>query len=209
MGFLFYENDGAAEVCVGAAAMSLEGFDFGADSAWQNTAEFVAATVGLAVALALGSRDQTVRVRGGSVTALAWAESELFPSWRVSNAAVVFSLVAAAGRLDCVGDHLAAALNWRTDKLSRRSAWSAGESMRSVVDGFGEAFAGVPLFDLEQDLDVRSLRDLCRMDGAVGVSSEARFAALWGAASGATRSLMAREGWVPSPVPLGLSHELR
>jgi hypothetical protein len=65
VGLLLYERVATGrEVVVGAAALSLEDFGCGDDSAWQYAAEFIGATMGLATALALGRSDQSVERRG-------------------------------------------------------------------------------------------------------------------------------------------------
>jgi hypothetical protein len=218
IGLLLYDRDETGrEVVVGAAAMSLEEFNFGEDSAWQNAAEFIGATVGLAMALGLGLRDQTVEVRGDSVTALTWADTQRFRGWRASNAAVVFALVASAGRLDCVGSHIDAAANWRTDTLSRRDKWGAGRSLREVVDTLGPEYAAAPVFDLEASPRLRALRDLCRPSEPAAATEEA-FATLWSRTSAAVRGLAATglpdqprpasrgAAGKPSPVPALPAH---
>ena len=132
-------------------------------------------------------------VRGDSVTAITWAEKELFHSWRATNAATVFSLEATAGRLDCAAEHILAELNQKTDKLSRRAEWGPGETMRAVVDGFGEGYVGVPIIDLERDASVCKLRDLCRPAAAAGDASDSQFKSLWKATSTVVRALETRK----------------
>jgi hypothetical protein len=49
VGLLFYQRDATGrEVVVGAAGLSLKDFNFGDDSAWQNAAEFIGATMAAA-----------------------------------------------------------------------------------------------------------------------------------------------------------------
>jgi hypothetical protein len=189
-------------VVVGAAALSLEDFGFGDDSAWQNAAEFIGATMGLAAALALGRSDQSVEMREDSVSALTWAETERFRGWRASNAAIVFALVASAGRLDCVGSHIEAAANWRTDRLSRRDLWGARGTLRSVMDSFGPEYAAAPVLDLGASARMRTLRDLCR-PSEPACTTEASFAAAWRQTAIAVRGLAAEGVLVARPLPTG------
>jgi hypothetical protein len=124
IGILVYQRDAQGrEECVGAGAVSIEAMGFGQDSSNQNTAEFVGAVLCMACALRMGRREQTVVLRGDSVTALTWAEDRRFRGKKVSSAAVVFTQLAAAGQLDAGGAHICAADNWRTDLLSRRDKW--------------------------------------------------------------------------------------
>jgi hypothetical protein len=64
------------EVSIGACAVDLRLFDFGTDSSFQNTAEYIGCIVGLVGLAMLGVRGADVEVRGDSVAALTWAETE-------------------------------------------------------------------------------------------------------------------------------------
>jgi hypothetical protein len=109
---------------VGAAAVDLTSLALHG-SEWQNTAEFIAATIGVKVAIDLGMPMNGVEMEGDSVTALQWAWK-----WRVRgdsaiNAAVVWTFQAVSVKLHIAKvSEISSIENWRCDMLSRGSCWS-------------------------------------------------------------------------------------
>jgi hypothetical protein len=57
---------------VGAVAVDISLLGFGEDSQFQNSAEFIAATIGLLGLVLLGLDGSAVRLRGDSMSALCW-----------------------------------------------------------------------------------------------------------------------------------------
>jgi hypothetical protein len=196
LGFLFYqrESDGH-ETCLGGGAVSIVAMAFGGNSALQNTAEFIGSVVGLACALRMGRRGQSIVLRGDSVSALTWAVGRRFRSGLASNAASVFTQIAAAGQLDAVGKHLCAGDNGRTDLLSRRDHWGERGSVREILDGWGGEYAAAPVIDLEGDPRIVELLRLCEPtapaeDTPQGQQhAEADFADRWARAARLARDL--------------------
>jgi hypothetical protein len=203
LGFLFYlRGEDGSESCVGGGAVAITAMRFGDESAFQNTAEFIGAVVGLACALGMGRRGQSIVLRGDSVSALTWAVGRRFRSGLASNAAGAFTHIAAAGQLDALGTHLHARDNWRTDELSRRDHWGARGSVREVLDSWGEEWEAVPVIELESDPRIAELLVLCEpaartepSEGPLAAAAEERaFADRWARASRLARSLMHEEG---------------
>ena len=77
---------------VGGVAVSLLDLGFGEDSSFQNTAEFIGATLSLFFLRGTGLRGRAVRLEGDSVSALTWTEKGSARGERAHNASVVFSL---------------------------------------------------------------------------------------------------------------------
>jgi hypothetical protein len=112
IGVLTYiRSEDGVETCVGGGAVGLHGGGFGTDSSFQNTTEFIGATIGLAWAAEMGYTDQTVGLRGDSMSALLWCEKERYRGSSVSNASVAYTLVYCATRLNGKRQHIEAAAN--------------------------------------------------------------------------------------------------
>ena len=76
-GILWYKRqDNGTEVAMGGGAVDLRGFEFGSDSSFQNTAEYIGCILGMVGLVLLGVRDADIEIRGDSVAALTWAETE-------------------------------------------------------------------------------------------------------------------------------------
>jgi ribonuclease HI len=94
---------------------------FGSEAAYQNTAEFTAAVLGIRGLQQLGLTACSVELRGDSITALTWAESGRFKSNLLGNASTVFILqnISIGVTVDRV-THITGDANWRADMLSRK-----------------------------------------------------------------------------------------
>ena len=100
-GILWYGRMGnGTELAIGGSAVDLRLLEFGADSSFQNTAEYIGCILGLAGLALLGVRDADVEIRGDGVAALAWAETERPRGELVTNASMVFTLLAISFNLD-------------------------------------------------------------------------------------------------------------
>ena len=151
-GILWYERlDDGTEVTIGGSAVDLRSFEFGSDSSFQNTAEYIGCTLGLMGLALLGIRDVDVEIRGDSVAALTWAEKERPRGELVTNASMVFTLLVVKFGLDVKKSvHISGDDNWRCDKLSRLS--ESQEGLREVLMGM----------ELESTLIV-NLQDNCHV----------------------------------------------
>ena len=187
---------------LGAGAVSLAAMGFGQDSSNQNCAEFIGAVIAVACALRMGRREQSVTLRGDSVTALTWAEKWKARGNKALGAGVVFAQLAAAGQLDLRKAHILAAHNWRTDLLSRRSKWAehGHTSVREILDSWGPDYQAVPVLELDTNAAVQELLSLCRPQEG-GHETEQAFAAIWTRAARAARELatQASEGGASAP----------
>jgi hypothetical protein len=120
IGLLYYENQNGREVLIGGGAIDITLLNFGSDASYQNTAEFIAAILGIRGLAKLNLKPRKINLRGDSITALTWAESGKFKGDLVGNAAVIFILqgIYSNVTVDRV-IHLPAEDNWRADYLSR------------------------------------------------------------------------------------------
>lgn len=120
IGLLYFEKRDGTETLIGGGAVDISTLNFESNAAYQNTAEFIAAVLGIRGLSQLNLRPRSVNLRGDSVTALTWADTGKFKGELVGNAAVIFILQGLYR--DIAIDkiiHLSAADNWRTDFLSR------------------------------------------------------------------------------------------
>jgi hypothetical protein len=169
VGIIWYRlSDTGVEVPVGGAAVDLLPLSFGADASYQNTAEFIAALLGVRGLKLIGVEGPCpILFRGDSISALSWVETMKFRSDLVGNAASVFVLQNILLEVEVVGtEHLPAEKNWRTDGLSR------GKSLRDIAVE-DPAFQGVPTINL----DASEILRLC--DPRLYIDSDVEFALFW------------------------------
>ena len=121
IGVLYYQrNSDGSETPLGGGAASIAQLDFGVDASFQNTAEFIAAVIGISGLVQLNITSAEVELRGDSITALSWAAKTLFHSDLIGNASLVFVMQSIYSKVNVAAvTHLTAANNWRTDYLSR------------------------------------------------------------------------------------------
>jgi hypothetical protein len=111
------------EVLLGGCSLDITSLDFGVDASHQNTAEFLAATLGIRGLMAFegfSASSKSIEMRGDSVTALDWSIKRKAKSVLATNASIFYAL-------QCMGlgvevttvTHLSAAQNWKADMLSR------------------------------------------------------------------------------------------
>ena len=92
MGLLYYERSDVGEVLIAGGAIDITTLQFESEASFQNTAEFIAAVLGIRGLKQLGLQPESVCLRGDSVTALTWASTGRFKGELVGNAAVVLVL---------------------------------------------------------------------------------------------------------------------
>jgi ribonuclease HI len=121
VGLLYYVLSANKEILIGGGSVDISSLEFGTDAAFQNTAEFTAAVLGIRGLKQLGLTKCSVELRGDSITALSWAESGRFKSDLVGNASSVFILqnIYLEVTINRV-KHIAGKDNWRADLLSRK-----------------------------------------------------------------------------------------
>ena len=146
-----------AEAPVGAGRISLEAFECGTDSGYQNTCEFVALLLGLwaleRLAVEKGVKLGAVLLRGDSVAALTWADKQRYRGDAVSAAAALFSLLLVRSDIHITVQHIPGEDNGECDKLSRKEQ-GEWRSVESVVPGVKD-------LGMHEDRDVHELLDLC------------------------------------------------
>jgi hypothetical protein len=169
VGLIWYSiTDAGVEVPVGGAAVDLLPLAFGTDASHQNTAEFIAALLGVRGLKLLGVDGPCpVLFRGDSISALSWVETMKFRSDLVGNAASVFVLQNILLEVEVVGtEHLPAEKNWRADGLSR------DRSLRDIAN-MDPALLGVPSLNINASEILR----LC--DPRLHIDSDDDFALFW------------------------------
>lgn len=164
---------------LGGCAASISSFGFGKDSSFQNTSEFIGSVLGVIIAIQLGYVDSMRRLGiglvGDSTTALSWLKEEKYRAGAVSNASVVFTLLAFELEL-AVSDTvwISGVDNWKADELSRVDRLD--RSLNSVVESMG--YVSSQFFRAEEVPALR--RFLALMDPAIDVSSQDAFNEFWG-----------------------------
>ena len=141
-------------------------FDLGGDSSYQNTAEFIAEVMMMALLTSLGYRGESVTIQGDSTTALAWASKESFRGGRSTWASVFWIQVQGQNELPVDDtEHLKGKLNVDSDDLSR------GVTPREL--GVPERFC----FDLADNPTLVAL--LASFDPTVPVNLQSDLQARW------------------------------
>lgn len=175
-GILWYKRQAdGTEVALGGGAVDLRGFGFGSDSSFQNTAEYVGCILGMVGLVLLGVRDADIEIRGDSVAALTWAETERPRGQLVTNASMVFTLLSIRFNLDVKkGTHIPGEDNWRCDKLSR-----LGESQMGVPEALeAMGLTETVVVNLQENAQVQALLACC--DPGRSLEGEEVFLGFWG-----------------------------
>lgn len=108
------------EVVLGSASFSLKSLKFDDESAFQNTAEFIAAVIGLVVAARFCGYGTRIQFRGDSMSALAWLEKGQARSAWAFKGSTVFTYICLENRFHiCQSQHISAGRNTAADFLSR------------------------------------------------------------------------------------------
>ena len=139
------------------ASVGITTLQFGADSSYQNTAEYIASllcTRGLAL---LGAGDDPVVHRGDSKTALAWVQRGTTRSDSAVRAGLLWGMAVMQHQADVVQvTHLSHLENSRADILSRGGTWE------DVLGADRALFGGsIPVQASKLDLDCAELLKLC------------------------------------------------
>ena len=108
--------------------MDLKFLGFKNESAFQNPCEFLGIILGMIDLIKLGYLDEDVEIRGDSVAALTWAETESYKGERVGNASMLFTTLCISSELDV---KTAGINNIRYDELSRLT--SSGRSVGATT----------------------------------------------------------------------------
>ena len=162
-------------MCLGGSGVDLRFLGFKDDSAFQNLCEFLGIILGIIDLVKLGYLDEDVEVKGDSVAALTWAETERYRGERVGNSSMVFTTLYISSGLDVkTASHITGINNVRCDELSRLafSGRSVGATMkRHELEGAVEV-------NLGGDAAVQKLLELC--NPALSFPTEAHFIDFWG-----------------------------
>ena len=73
--------------------MDLTSLGFNGDSSYQNTSEYIGALIGVIGLVQLGLRGMDIELRGDSMSALTWAETERPRGELVTNATMVYTVL--------------------------------------------------------------------------------------------------------------------
>ena len=136
----YHRQAAGADAIMGAGALSLESLQFEDNSSYQNTAEFIAVVVALAVLIRhvrlTGQEVVTVELRGDSVTALQWAQRSSFRSSLVGNSAVLYALLLVRCNVQITGTvHVPGEENGVCDTLSRPGPDGLTRTVGEVLPG--------------------------------------------------------------------------
>jgi hypothetical protein len=151
-GILIFDAQG---FCLGACSVSLSQLNFGTDSSYQNTAEFIIAVIGLVIAVKLTQSATRLAVgfRGDSLSALMWLQDGSFRSDYVRNASLVLMHTCFLFDVDITeSSHLAAEFNTSADALSR------GGSLSNLILRDSRLRSDTPIIQLNE---VDQLVKLC------------------------------------------------
>lgn len=184
VGILLYERIAGTEVCLGGGAIDIRGLQFEGDSSFQNTAEYIGAMVGILALITLGTSCRDLEVRGDSVAALTWAQTERARGPRVTNAAMVFTVMCLMYDLDVkVATHIPGVDNHRCDKLSRLV--ESRQGVREAMDDMG--LDRCKVLDIQGNSSIRQLLELC---GPTRVfADESEFIVFWAAVRESLRAV--------------------
>ena len=95
-------------------------YGFGINSSYQNTAEFISMTMGLATLVRFGITDKPVYIISDSTSSLSWAETGNHKSGTCQRATALFATLGFISKNYITGgEHLAGTLNTNCDALSR------------------------------------------------------------------------------------------
>ena len=120
IGIIIYALDTRAQWVEHIVSRADFPFDLGQDSSYQNTAEFTAIVMGVALLANTGVVGAQIDLLGDNTTSLAWANKEQFKEGRSRRAAMVFMGLSMAFDSSIVSaQHWAGELNERCDKMSR------------------------------------------------------------------------------------------
>ena len=148
------------------------------DSSNQNLAEYIGAILAVMGQVMLGFSGTGIALRGDSVTALTWTMTERPRGVRVTNAAMVWTLLCIAADVDVKEvTHIAGEDNEQCDRLSRR--WDVGKTptMSVLEEAEDMGLKGVIVVDMDTDVSVRRIVELC--DPKMELKSESQFIAFW------------------------------
>jgi hypothetical protein len=167
---------------LGGCSLDITSLGFGDKAANQNTAEFIAAAMGVRGLKAFGDvTNARIQFRGDSVSALTWAKKRVVRSNTASNASIFYALQCMALGVEITGiTHLKAEDNWRADMLSR------GKSLADIGEIDGRfANGAVPSVNLDAD----KILGLCNpsLDPSVNEDS---FLAFWTAVRSTTTDVL-------------------
>ena len=166
----------ADEVSVGGTVVPLTAWQWDEeDSAFQNTAEFMAVIVGILSVWRHVPREQAsaILLKGDSVTALQWAKSGRVRSDRSARAACIFVLILTRlGVCICDTIHVPAELNGECDLLSRRGYDGTYRTVAEVVPG-------IPDLLMQEDPWVRTALRLCDPSHGAGSLGVNNFELFW------------------------------
>ena len=173
-GVLLFQRVGGAEVCLGCSAVDLSSLQFGTDSSFQNVSEFIGVILGIIGLVKLGVRDVDILVRGDSISALTWVETERYRGSLVTNSSWVFTTLSIAYNISVKETiHIPGTENSRCDQLSRLGG--SGETVLSTTGNFG---LGSPrILDLGDCKFVRQILRGC--DPRTIFSNESEFTDYW------------------------------
>jgi hypothetical protein len=147
----FQRTPGGDEHARAWAQLDITCLNFGEDSSFQNTSEYIGSLLCARGLTRMGVSDQPILLRGDSVSALTWAQKGTVRSTHASRASALWAQYASLHHIEVVAvAHLAHEHNTRTDILSRQGSWAQVIAEDRLCYG-GTLSPSVPQLDLDGD----------------------------------------------------------
>ena len=155
IGIIWYRvNPGGTHTPIGCCAVDIRCLGFEGQSCFQNTSEFIAATLSIRGLVVLGLAREPLALQGDSVSALSWAKKDRVKGLTASAAGVIYVYQNIAGGI-VVTDviHCSHDENWKADHFSRDGTRASLAELDPGVD-----WRAVPLVEI----DAQPVLELCR-----------------------------------------------
>jgi hypothetical protein len=145
----FQRRPGGDERAKAWAQLDITCLQFGEDSSFQNTSEYIGSLLCARGLTCMGITDQPILLRGDSVSALTWAKKGTARSSHASRASALWAQYASIHHIEVVAvAHLSHENNTRTDILSRQGSWAQVVEEDRLHYG-GTLSPSVPQLDLD------------------------------------------------------------
>ena len=170
----FQRTPEGAEIAKAWAQVDIRSLNFGEDSSFQNTSEYIGSLLCARGLTCLGVSNVPILLRGDSVSALSWARKGTVRSAHASRASALWAQYASLHQIEVVDvAHLAHEVNTRTDILSRQGSWA------QVIIEDRLRYGGTLPHKVPQ-LDLQSSHILALVDPSLPLDSDAAFNKFFG-----------------------------
>jgi hypothetical protein len=186
-------RDDGAELAIGVSAIDLGFLEFGVDSSNQNLFEFIGAIIAVIGQVVLGWKGRNIALRGDSVTALTWAITERPRGVKITNAAMVWTLLCIAADVHVKEvTHIAGVDNANCDRLSRREDTDV---LTVAVEAIEMGVTGGAVLEIKGEEEIMEILRLC--DPRAELTTELEFITFWTRARSAIDVFLNRHRLTP------------